>query len=423
MTLPDKPAKPDTSDTSDKSAKSDTSDKSARRLGLATRAIHCGEGIDAETKAIRRPITLSNSFKLNDSSETLAESFDWNDPRAFNYPRSRHPNARYLEERLAGMEGGDDCVVFASGVAAVAGMLFALLDAGDHVISSRVCYIGVHGLLVDHLSKRYGFQVSLVNTTNPEEVRAALRPNTKLIHVETPANPTTFLSDIEAMAGIARQAGALLSVDSTFSGLTTQQPLALGADLVVHSLTKYINGHGDGLGGAVIGRADLIRRMQEVASVHLGATISPFNAWLIMRSTETLNLRMARHCENGMAAARFLESHPKVKFIRYPGLESHPQHAIARKQMSGFSGMINFALKGDNAGYFRFLEKMRIITHAVCLGHAESLMQFYPQQGDHPELGVLNYPEDIGEGFFRFSVGLEDAEDIIADLKQALDAV
>jgi cystathionine gamma-synthase/methionine-gamma-lyase len=398
-------------------------DKDARRLGLATRSIHCGEGIDAETKAIRRPITLANSFKLNDSAETLAESFDWNTSHAFNYPRSRHPNARYLEERLAGMEGGQDCVVFASGVAAVAGMLFALLDAGDHVISSRVCYIGVHGLLVDHLAKRYGFQVSLVDTTRPEEVKAALRPNTRLIHVETPANPTTFISDIEAMAAIARGAGALLSVDSTFSGLVMQQPLKLGADLVVHSLTKYINGHGDGLGGAVIGRQDLIRRMQEVASVHLGATISPFNAWLIMRSTETLNLRMARHCQSAMEIARFLESHPKVKFIRYPGLKSHPQHAIARKQMTGFSGMINFALRGRKGGYFKFLKKMKIITHAVCLGHAESLMQFYPQQANHPELGVLNYPEDIGEGFFRFSVGLEDVEDLIADLKQALDAV
>jgi len=392
-----------------------------RRAGLATRSIHCGEGVDAETRAIRRPITMANSFKLNDRSETLAESFDWNDSHAFNYPRSRHPNGRYLEERLAGMEGGEDAVVFASGVAAVAGMLFALLDAGDHVVSSRVCYIGVHGLLVDHLAKRYGFQVTLVDTTDPAAVRAAVRPNTKLIHVETPANPTTFVTDIAAMAGIARGCGALLSVDSTFSGLVTQKPLALGADLVVHSLTKYINGHGDGLGGAVIGRADLIRRMQEVAGVHLGATISPFNAWLIMRSTETLTLRMRQHCASAQVVAEFLESHPKVKAIRYPGLASHPQHAIARGQMTGFSGMINFSLAGDQADYFRFLEKLNIITHAVCLGHAESLIQFYPQLGDHPELGVLNYPENIGEGFLRFSVGLEDTEDLIADLKQAME--
>lgn len=394
-----------------------------RRLGPTTRAIHCGEGVDAQTKAIRRPIVLANSFKLNDSAETLAEAFAWENTHAFNYPRSRHPNGRYLEERLAGMEEGEDCVVFASGVAAVAGAFFALLGAGDHIISSRVCYIGVHGLLVEHLGKRFGVEVSLVNTTDPEEVRSALRPNTKLIHIETPANPTTFISDIGAIAGIARNAGALVSVDSTFSGLVTQKPLRLGADLVIHSLTKYINGHGDGLGGAVIGGKDLITRIRDAASIHLGATINPFNAWLMMRSAVTLPLRMKRHCDNGLAIARFLEAHARIKFVRYPGLESHPQHEIAKKQMNGFGGMINFALKGDQKDYFAFLARLRIITHAVCLGHAESLIQFYPQEGDHPELGVLNYPEDIGAGFLRLSVGLEDAEDLSADLAQALETV
>lgn len=393
------------------------------RLGLATRSIHCGEGVDAETKAVRRPIVLANSFKLNDDAETLAESFDWENTHKFNYPRSRHPNGRYLEERLAGMEEGEDCVVFASGVAAIAGAFFTLLGAGDHLISSRVCYIGIHELLVEHLAKRFGVEVSLVNTTDPAEVKAAVRPNTKLIHVETPANPTTYISDIEAIADIAKKAGAILSVDSTFSGLVTQKPLSLGADLVMHSLTKYVNGHGDGMGGAVIGRKDLITQMRDAASIHLGATISPFNAWLIMRSAVTLPLRMKKHCENGMQVARFLESHPKVKFVRYPGLQSHPQHPIATKQMSGFGGMINFALRTGKSCYFKLLENLKVITHAVCLGHAESLVQFYPQEGDHPELGVLNYPEDIGEGFLRLSVGLEDAEDLIADLAQALDAV
>lgn len=394
-----------------------------RELGDATRAIHCGEGVDAETKAIRRPIVMANSFELNDTSETLPESFDWNNPNAFNYPRSRHPNARYLEERLAGMEGGEDCVVSASGVAAISGAFFTLLSAGDHLISSRICYIGIHGFLVEHFAKRFGVELTLVDTTNPDEVRAALRPNTKLIHVETPSNPTTLVSDIAAIAAIAKQAGAIFTVDSTFSGLVMQKPLDLGADLVMHSLTKYINGHGDSLGGAVIGRKDLISQIRLTASVHLGATISPFTAWLIMRSAATLPLRMKQHGENAMALARFLEAHPKVKFVRYPGLESHPQHAVALKQMNGYGGMINFALKAGRDGYFPFLGALRVITHAVCLGHAESLVQFYPQEGNHPELGVLNYPEDIGEGFVRFSVGLEDVRDLIADLTQALAGV
>ncbi len=394
-----------------------------RRLGPSTRSIHCGEGVDAETKAVRRPIVLANSFKLNDDAETLAESFDWENTHKFNYPRSRHPNGRYLEERMAGMEGGEDCVVFATGVAAIAGTFFTLLGAGDHIVSSRVCYIGIHELLVEQLGKRYGVEVSLVNTTNLDEVRAAIRPNTKLIHVETPANPTTHVSDIEAIANVAKKAGAILSVDGTFSGLVTQKPLSLGADLVLHSLTKYVNGHGDAMGGAVIGSKEVLTRIRDAAGIHLGAAISPFNAWLIMRGAETLVLRMKQHCDSAMQIALFLESHPKVKFIRYPGLPSHPQHEIAKKQMNGFGGMINFAIKGKESDYFKFLKALRIITHAVCLGHAESLVQFYPQKGDHPELGVLNYPEEIGEGFLRFSVGLEDVEDLIADLKQALDAV
>ena len=392
-------------------------------LGPATRSIHCGEGVDAQTQAVRRPIVLANSFQPNDDAETLAESFAWENTHAFNYPRSRHPNARYLEERLAGMEGGEDCVVFASGVAAIAGAFFTILSSGDHIVSSRICYVGIHGLLVDHLRKRFGVEVSLVDTSRPEEVQAALRPNTKLIHVETPANPTTLISDIEAIAGIARQADVLLSVDSTFSGLVTQDPLNLGADLVMHSLTKYINGHGDGLGGSVTGRQDLITQIRDAASIHLGATINPFNAWLIMRSAVTLPLRMQKHCENGMQIARYLEEHPKVAFVRYPGLESHPQHEIAAKQMSGFGGMINFGLKGEKDNYFQFLKRLKLITHAVCLGHAESLVQYYPQEGDRPELGVLNYPEDIGEGFLRLSVGLEEVKDLAADLEQALQSV
>jgi len=394
-----------------------------RKLGEATRAIHCGEGVDAETKAIRRPIVLANSFELNATSETLPESFDWNNPNAFNYPRSRHPNARYLEERLAGMEGGEDCVVSASGVAAISGAFFTLLSSGDHMISSRICYIGIHGFLVEHFAKRFGVELTLVDTTNPAEVQAAVRPNTKLIHVETPSNPTTLVSDIAAIATIAKKAGAIFTVDSTFSGLVMQKPLALGADLVMHSLTKYVNGHGDSLGGAVIGRKDLISQIRLAASVHLGATISPFTAWLLMRSSATLPLRMKQHCENALALARYLESHPKVKLVRYPGLESHPQHATAKQQMTGYGGMINFALKAGKPGYFPFLGALRIITHAVCLGHTESLVQFYPQEGNHAELGVLNYPEDIGEGFIRFSVGLEDVADLIDDLDQALSRV
>jgi len=400
------------------------SEQEKRNLKIATRSIHAGEGIDTDTQAIRRPLVLANSYKLQDTLEQLPESFDWDKVHKYNYPRWRHPNGRYLEERLAAMEGGEDCAVFASGVAAITAAFFSLLSAGDHIICSKICYIGIHEFLGDHLAKRFGVDVSMVDTTNIEEVKQAVKPNTKLIHIETPANPTTLINDIEAVAKIAKQAGAIYSVDSTYSGLILQSPLKLEADLVMHSLSKYINGHGDGLGGAVIGRKDLITEIRKAAGIHLGACISPFNAWLIMRSTETLPLRMRQHSANALQIARFLESHPLVKFVRYPGLASHPQHEIARKQMSDYGGMINFGLNVKSKFlYFQFIERLKVITHAVCLGHAESLIQFYPQDGEHPELGVLNYPEDIGEGFLRLSVGLEDANDLIADLKQALEVL
>ncbi len=400
------------------------SETDKRRLGFATRCIHAGAAVDPETGALKRPIVLGNSFKLADTMAELPDAFNWDISHSYNYPRSRHPNGRYLEERLASLEGGEDCQVFATGVGAITGTFFSLLSAGDHIVSSRLCYIGIHEFLEKHLGGRFGVRATLVDTTDPEAVERAVEPDTKLIHIETPANPTTNISDIAAVSEIARRSGALLTVDSTFSGLVTQRPLELGADLVMHSLTKYINGHGDGLGGAVIGRKDLIRQIQDAATVHLGASISPFNAWLISRSIETLPLRMKRHSENAMMLAQFLESHPKVKFIRYPGLKSHPQHETAAKQMSDFSGMMNFGIRMDDPmKYFDFLKGMKVISHAVCLGHTEILIQFYPQSGDNPELGVLNYPEDIGEGFLRFSVGLEDVDDLVADLDQALAAV
>lgn len=395
-----------------------------RRLKLATRCIHAGMEVDQETKALKRPIVLGNSFKLADCMEKLPVAFDWDLSHSYNYPRWRHPNGRYLEERMAALEGGEECQVFATGMASIIGTFFSLFSAGDHIVSSRLCYIGVHEFLEEHFAERFGVELTFVDSTNLDAVRKAVKPNTKIIHIETPANPTTNITDIEAVSKIARKANALLTVDSTYSGVTTQNPLKLGADLVMHSMSKYINGHGDGLGGAVIGRKDLIRQISTTASIHLGAAISPFNAWLIMRSIETLPLRMKKHSENAMKVAQFLESHPKVKFVRYPGLKSHPQHEIAKKQMSGFSGMINFGIKMDDPmKCFDFLKSMRVISHTVCLGHTESLIQFYPQDDDNPELGVLNYPEDIGEGFLRFSVGLEDTDDIIADLKQAMNAV
>jgi cystathionine gamma-synthase/methionine-gamma-lyase len=261
---------------------------------------------------------------------------------------------------------------------------------------------------VEDLPRRFGIASSLVDTSDPAAVKAALRPETKIIHVETPGNPTTRISDIAALAGVAREAGVLLTVDSTWSGLLSQQPLQLGADLVFHSLSKYINGHGDAVAGAVLGRQGLIDRVRQFAVVTLGACISPFNAWQVMRGSETLPLRLERHSANALAIAQFLESHPNVAWVRYPGLPSHPQHEVAKKQMTAYSGMLNFDIKGDASQRLDVIRRLRFFAHATCLGHDESLIALYPWE--EPQ-------------FFRVSVGLEDAADLIDDLDQALAVV
>ena len=247
--------------------------------------------------------------------------------------------------------------------------------------------------------------------------------------METPGNPIVQIADIAAIAEIAHAAGALLVVDSTWSGLTTQRPLELGADVVIHSATKYINGHGDSLGGAVIGPRKLMTEIREYGIVHLGACASPFNAWLIMRGSVTLPMRMQKHCENAQRVAEFLESHPKVRSVRYPGLESHPGRAVAKRQMNGFGGMLNFNLKADMMQHFEFLKRLELITYAVSLGHDQSLIYYLPTEFFFADWGAMNeaqkekYARIMGDGVFRLSVGIEDAGDIIDDLSRALDAV
>ena len=264
-----------------------------------------------------------------------------------------------------------------------------------------------------------GSTVTLLDTTDTEAVRAAVRPNTKLIHVETPGNPTTGISDIDAIADIAHKAGALLSVDATFAGPICIRPLSHGADLEIHSMTKYINGHGDSLGGCVLGRTALIDQIKELAMVNYGGILSPFNAWLVARGLSTVPLRMKQHSAVAMKVAEFLESCPATRFVWYPGLKIHPQHERAEKLMHGeYSGMISFDLKGDEKQHEKFLDALKLVTHAVSLGDIETLIVYYDRNSDK----LPHYPAVYQEGFFRFSIGLEDAEDIIADLTQAMQA-
>ncbi len=381
------------------------------QVDFRTKCIHAGNGIDKETGAIRRPLTMANSYRLPED----ASAMNWSDPDQLVYTRNTSANQIYLQEKLAALEGGEDCVVLGTGVSALAGVFFTFLDSQSHVICSNVSYIAVYRLLQEYFPDKYGVETTLVDTANLEEIKQALRPNTRLIHIETPGNPTTRVSDIAAIAGIAKAAGALLSVDSTFASPYLQQPLALGADLVIHSLTKYINGHGDAMGGAVIGRKELINRIKRQAMVNLGGVISPFNAWLIMRGVVTLPLRMEQHSRTAQTVAEFLAGHRAVDFVAYPGLSSHPQHGIAKKQMSLFSGVMAFGLKADAAIHNRFINSLELIVPAVSIGHDESLIVYVGPDDERNHF----YPPEFRNGHLRFSIGLEAAADIIADLEQA----
>ncbi|HBX45012.1 trans-sulfuration enzyme family protein [Limibacterium fermenti] len=386
------------------------------KFGFATRSIHTGNEVDGETGAIRRPITMANSYALPyDAAE-----MNWSDAGTALYTRNGGANQRYLQEKLAALSQTEDAVVLASGVAALHAVFFTFLRSGDHVVSSNVMYIAVYRLLTQYLPEKYQISATLVDSSDVDAVRRAIRPNTKLIHIETPGNPTLNISDIQAIAHIAHENGALLSVDNTFASPYNQLPATLGADLVVESLTKYINGHGDAMGGAVLGKKERIDQIRAEAMVNVGGVISPFNAWLIMRGAVTLPLRMRQHNESGLAIARFLAEHPLVRFVAYPGLESHRGHEIAKRQMHpGFSGMIAFGLKLDADGHNRFISRLKIITSAVSLGHDESLIVFLGPDDERQYL----FPEEFSGGFFRFSVGLEDTEDLIGDLDQALSSL
>ena len=382
-------------------------------LGFATRAVHVGNDVDKDSGAIKRPITMANSYALPYDPTDM----NWSSAGANLYTRNGGTNQKYLQERVASLEGGEDCVVLASGVAALSGLFFALLNQGDHVIFSSVTYIAVYRLLNELLNNKFGVETTLVDTTDPANVEAAIRPNTKLIHIETPGNPTLMISDIAAIADIAHRHGALLSVDNTFASPYNQRPMELGADFTVESLTKYINGHGDSMGGAIIGKTEYLDQIRAQSQVNLGGTISPFNAWLIMRGSVTLPLRMRQHNENAMAVAEWLEKQPCVRFVAYPGLRSHEGHEIAKKQMApGFGGVLSFGLNADHDTHNRFVSHLKVITSAVSLGHDESLIVFL---GENDERQYL-YPPEFHQGFFRFSVGIEDKEDILADLKQAM---
>ena len=413
----------------------DPSDK-FHHFDFETLAVHAGESADPETGAMRLPIDMATTFKLPKFGGKLMEALLLESATAPHaYTRWSNPTLRALEERLCALEAPQGlpdgskagAVVTASGMAAVSALVLTFLSSGDHLIASEVCYAGSVELFGLHLP-RFGIEVSLVDTSDSQQVRAALRPNTRLIYAETPANPILRISAIAELAQIAHEANARLAVDSTWASPALQQPFSLGADFVVHSLTKYINGHGDALGGVVLGREEAMLKVRRDMLVHLGGALSPFNAWLILRGLISLPQRMRQHSQNARKVAEFLESHPKVSRVLYPGLKSHPQHELAARQMSHFGGMLTFQLKGGLGAAITVSEKIKLFSYATSLGHAHSLLFYYPSDLYVDPVTYLNTDQKnsirncVGEGIMRASIGLESAEDLIADLDQALNA-
>ncbi|HSO47386.1 MAG TPA: PLP-dependent aspartate aminotransferase family protein [Rhizobiaceae bacterium] len=393
--------------------------------GLSTLAIHAGDEPDPVTGSVA-DIVMSSTYVVKEKAGFSAH--DLGEETPFIYTRWGNPTVDGLQRKMSALEGTQATICFASGMAATAAVFFSFLSAGDHLVISDVSYAGVAELARDTLP-RFGIAVTLVDMSDLGALANAIRPNTKLIHTETPVNPLVRLTDLAAVSAIAKSAGALHSCDSTFASPVGTRGAEHGVDLVIHSLTKYVGGHGDALGGSVSGTVELISRLHVEAAVHHGGIISPFNAWLIARGAGTLPIRMRQHAENAGAVATFLENHPRVKRVIYPGLASHPQHELARRQMKNFSGMIAFQV-GDVADGEAVAERMmsdfEVIHYAVSLGHHRSLCFWmatdelmhtsFRLEGAQLE----SFRAYAGDGIFRLSVGLEDAEDLIRDLDRVL---
>ena len=385
--------------------------------GIYTQAVHTGTDYDEGTGAVRRPLHMANSYKLpDDLSQVNYSSTD-----LLMYARNGNPNQHWLEEKIAALHGADDAIVLASGVGALHALFWTLLKSGDRVIYPKVSYMAVYRMFHELFNRKFGVETVMVDMTDLEAVKAAITPGTRLVHIETPDNPTVGVTDIAAIAQIAHTNGALLSVDNTFASPLNQRPLDLGADFVVEALTKFINGHGDAQGGAIISNdIETMERIRYEAQVNVGAVISPFNAWQIFRGSVTFPMRMQRINQSAQAVAEWLEKRKNVTFVSYPGLPSHPAHALAKRQMkNGYGGVISFGVAADDKMVERFCAALRVITFAVSLGHDESLIFPQPSYDER----ILLYPEQFRKGFIRFSVGLEEPEDIIRDLDQALRAV
>lgn len=387
-------------------------------LQFATRTVHAGEGPDKETGALRVPIFQSSTFVFENAEQGAARFAG--EEQGYIYTRLGNPTTNALEKKMASLECCDDAIAVGSGMAAVSGAVLALLQAGDHLIASDTLYGCTHALF-DHMLPKWGIEVDFVDMTNLDNVKNVIKDNTKVIYTETPANPTLALVDLEELAAIAKEHDIKTVVDNTFMSPYLQSPLAMGHTLVIHSATKYINGHGDVVAGIICGPQDLISEIRMTTIKDIGGIIGPFDAFLLLRGLKTLAIRMDRINENAMKVAEFLENHPAIDKVYYPGLPSHPQHELAKKQQRGFGGVMAFELKGGLEAGKKLMNSVELAMLAVSLGDVDTLIQ-HPASMTHSVVPREDrLAAGITDGLVRISVGIEAVEDIIADLKQGLD--
>ena len=383
--------------------------------GVETRLIHADRD-HLDRGAVTPPIYQTSTFAFDDAA-AMAHAASTPSFESF-YTRYGNPNHAQVERIMASIEGGETALVTASGMGAICATAIALTRAGDHAIVQRIIYSGTRALF-DTILSRFGVAVTYVDQGDTAAFAAAMRPNTKLVMLESPSNPLLGITDIAAVVNVAHEGGALVAIDNTIATPVNQRPLRFGVDLVLHSATKYLGGHSDLIAGAVVGSRTLIDRIWQAQHI-LGSTLGPFEAWLLLRGLRTLEMRVERHNHNALAIARFLERHPKVSRVYYPGLASHRHHAIACAQMKGFGGMMAFEVDGGFDAASAVVKKLKLIHNAVSLGSVESLIAqpsaMWPEERDSGEARAIGVIPEL----LRLSVGVENVDDLIADLEQAL---
>ncbi|MDX9941716.1 MAG: aminotransferase class I/II-fold pyridoxal phosphate-dependent enzyme [Bacteroidales bacterium] len=387
--------------------------------GFNTKLIHAG-AFEDEFGSATVPIYQSSTFKFKNAQHG-ADCFAGKS-KGYIYTRIGNPTIRALEQNITSLENGFDGIATSSGMAAITSVYMALLGANSHIISTGAVYGPARGVLEQDFS-RFNVEASFVDTSNTKNILEAIRPNTRVLYIETPANPTMDITDIEACAKIAKEHGLLLVVDNTFSSPYLQKPLDLGADVVLHSVTKFINGHADIVGGIIVAKDPEVYKKIRHSMVFMGCNMDPTQAFMVLRGVKTLSIRIDRAQENAKKVADFLASHPKVEWIRYPGLKNHPQHELAKKQMKGFGSMMSFGLKGGYEAGRKLMDHVQLALLAVSLGGVETLIQ-HPASMTHAGVSKENKKAaGITDDLVRFSVGIEDAEDIIGDLRQAFEHI